>query len=409
MKHAGKQSVEPKLAAANAAFRVRHYLLFLCALGVGFLACYLYLAATVMPGQEAPISTAPIQVNSKAPTLTPAIVLNGLDHPWDVVFLSNQTMLVTERSGSVSRVQNGQKTELFKPNDVVARGEGGMLGLAVDPEFASNQFIYTCFNSNVAGLDIRVVRWQLKPDGSGLVKRDRDIVTGLPANPTGRHSGCRLGFGPDNHLWIGTGDAANASTPQDLRSLGGKILRVDRDGQAVSGNDSPNGADRRVFSWGHRNTQGLALYDKVTNGSYGISAEHGSYRDDEINPLKRGNFGWAPSAGYAETEPMTDTDRFPDAVKSIWSSGVRTVAISGATFLSGEQWGAWQGRLAVAVLKDKHLMILEIKTDGTVGETQKLLTDQFGRLRAVRLGPDGALYVTTDNGSDDKIIKLTAS
>ena len=333
-------------------------------------------------------------------------MLDHLENPWDIAFLPDKTMLITERSGSVSRVVNGQKTEIFTPSDVVVRGEGGMLGLAIDPEFATNHFIYTCFNSDRAGLDVRVVRWELTPDNSRQVGRT-DIVTGLPANPSGRHSGCRIGFGPEGNLWVGTGDAADEDNSQNLQSLGGKILRVTRDGEAATDNNPPAGADKRIYSWGHRNTQGLAFYDQLTDGSYGVSAEHGSDRDDEINPLVRGNFGWAPGAGYDESVPMTDTNRFPDAVKSIWSSGNPTIAISGVAFLTGEQWGTWQNRLAVAVLKDQHLMVLEIKPGNNSGEVQKLLPGNFGRLRAVRIGPDGALYISTDNGSDDKIIRLS--
>lgn len=319
--------------------------------------------------------------------------------------MPNRTMLFTERSGNVSVLINGQKKLLLKPNDVAPRGEGGMLGLAVDPEFITNHFIYTCYSTQN---DIRVVRWQLRPDGYALGKRDKDIVTGIPTNVSGRHSGCRLGFGPDKNLWIGTGDAANENNPQNLTSLGGKILRVDRDGNAVADNNAPARADKRIYSWGHRNTQGIAFYDKLTDGSYGVSIEHGSDRDDEVNALIRGNFGWAPGAGYDESANMTDLQRFPDAVKSIWSSGNPTIATSGAAFIRGSDWKSWQGRLAVGVLKDEHLMLIDIKDGALVGTPQKLLDKAYGRLRAVRLGPDHALYITTDNGGNDKIIRLAA-
>ena len=390
-------------------FHARHYLLFAAVFIISLLGSYFLFSIGEVKAPSQPVSQSQT-VAKQAPTLSNSVVIAGLANPWDIAFLPDSSaMLITERKGSVSLVKNGQKTELFTPDDVVARGEGGMLGLAVDPEFATNHSIYTCFNSDKSGsLDIRVVRWEIKPDGSGLVSRTGDIVTGMPANPSGRHSGCRIGFGPDNNLWIGTGDAANNNNPQNLQSLGGKILRVDRDGKGVAGNLG-GAADPRIYSYGHRNTQGLAFYDAVKNGSYGVSAEHGSDRDDEVNPLASGNFGWAPGAGYDESVPMTDLNRFPDAVKSIWSSGNPTIATGDAGFLGGSQWGSWEGRLAVAVLKDKYLMILEIKSGEILGEQSKLLDNEFGRLRAVTLGSDGALYISTDNGSDDKIIKLTAS
>lgn len=383
-----------------------HYALFAGVFVLSFLGAYLLLG---LSEKRTGSPSAAQQVTPGAPTVSSTVLISGLQNPWDIAFLPDSTMLITERSGAVSRIVDGQKSVVFTPSDVVARGEGGMLGLAVDPNFSENHLIYTCFNSDRSGLDVRVVRWEIKPDGSGLIKRDKDIVTEIPASPSGRHSGCQIAFGPDGNLWIGTGDAAEESNPQNLSSLGGKILRVTRDGQAVSDNNAPTGADKRIYSWGHRNTQGLAFYGQTIDGSYGISAEHGSSRDDEVNPLSRGNFGWAPGTGYDESVPMTDTNRFPDAIRSIWSSGDPTIAISGADFLRGTQWAAWENRLAVGVLKDKHLLLLELKSDGTIGEQQKLLDSQFGRLRAVVRGPDNALYISTDNSSDDKIIRLSPS
>lgn len=343
---------------------------------------------------------------NRTPALSNAVVVGGLDHPWEVAFLPDQTMIMTERGGDISKVADGKKTILYRPDDVHARGEGGMLGLAVDPEFITNRFIYTCFNSSLGGPDVRVARWKIDEKLTQLNDR-RDIITGIPSAQSGRHSGCRIGFGSDKHLWVGTGDAAAAANPQDLKSLGGKILRIDRDGKGATDNLG-GGADPRIFSYGHRNTQGLAFYSAPKNGSYGISAEHGSTLDDEVNSLIKGNFGWAPNLPYIENVPMTDTKRFPQAIKSIWSSGSPTIATGDADFLVGKEWGSWQGRLAVAVLKDKHLRILELKDDNTTGEQLRLFDQLFGRLRAVTMGPDNSLYVTTDNGSNsDFVLRIT--
>ena len=334
------------------------------------------------------------------PELTATKVIEGLTRPWDIAFLPDGTLLFSERNGSVSKLMNGQKVVLGEPSDVNAIGEGGMMGLAVDPEFAKNRYVYTCFNSTRG--DVRAVRWQLGQAVDELTDR-KDIVVGISSADSGRHSGCQLAFGPDGNLWIGTGDAADESQPQDQTALGGKILRVNRDGQAAA--DNPNGPDRRVFSYGHRNTQALAFYRSVQNGSYGVSVEHGPNKDDEVNELKAGNFGWDPGPGYDESPAMTDTDKFPSAVPSVWSSGTPTIAPSGADFLRGDKWGRLQDWLAVAVLKDQQLLLLNVRNGSLAGE-RSLFQSDYGRLRAATVGPDGNLYLSTDNGDNDAIIKV---
>lgn len=343
-------------------------------------------------------------LSSGAPKLQVSSVINDLRNPWEIVFLPDQMMLFTERSGAISKIVDGKKVIIHSPDDVVARGEGGMLGLAVDPDFTSNGYIYSCFNSDLENLDIRVARWRLNKEQNSLEDR-RDIVTGIPANPSGRHSGCRIGFGPDGNLWIGTGDAAQSSNSQDLSSLGGKILRVTREGVAAEG-DMGGGADSRIYSYGHRNTQGLAFYNEIKNGAYGYSVEHGSDRDDEVNALVPGNFGWDPGAGYDESVPMTDRQKFPDSIEAFWSSGNPTIAPADAVILEGDRWGDWDGFIAMAVLKDKHLRLLSVE-GGKLGSELKLLEKSYGRLRATTTGPDGSLYISTDNGSNDQILKIT--
>lgn len=335
------------------------------------------------------------------PDLRAETVVNGLDHPWDIDFLPDDTLLVTERSGLLSRVVDGTKTELESPNDVDANGEGGLMGLAVDPEFAQNQYVYACLNSTRG--DVRVARWKL----ADMVLSERtDIVTGIPAAESGRHSGCQIAFGPDDNLWIGTGDAADETQPQDQRKLGGKILRVDREGKAAINN--PDGPDTRVYSYGHRNTQALVFFPTLKDTSYGYSVEHGPDRDDEINDLKPGNFGWNPGDGYDESVPMTDTDTFADANVSVWSSGSPTIAPSGAALLKGRDWGRLDGWLAVSVLKGQKLLVLNISNGSVAGE-RSYFANEHGRLRAATLGPDGALYVSTDNGSNDSILRITTA
>ena len=191
-------------------------------------------------------------------------------------------------------------------------------------------------------------------------------------------------------------------------SLGGKILRVDRDGKPAPGNVGGQ-YDPRVFSYGHRNVQALAFFPAAQQGVLGVSVEHGSTVDDEVNLLRPGNFGWAPPAqGYNESGvPMTDKARFPDAVDAIWRSGNPTQAPSGATFVHGGQWKAWDGYLVVAMLKDRRLKALAIDVQNRVTAEHTLFEGRFGRLRTAVQGPDGNLYIATDNPSDNQIIRVT--
>ena len=290
-------------------------------------------------------------------------------------------------------------------------GEGGMLGVAVDPAFATNRRIYTCFNSNLSGaVDVRLVRWEVNAGATALTDRT-ELVTGIPAAANGRHSGCRPRFGPDGHIWMGTGDSASPTVPQDPASLGGKVLRVTTSGAAAPGN--PGGAlDPRIYTFGHRNVQGVSFDD----AGQAWSVEHGTDRDDELNKLVAGgNYGWDPRplSGplfYDESRPMTDPARHPGAIAAVWSSGLPTIAPSGATFIpvGAHGWTGWQDDLAMAVLKDQHLRILTLNSTRTAIEEQLVRVTGYGRLRSAVMGPDGNLYIATDSNTG-RILKVTPS
>lgn len=340
------------------------------------------------------------------PQLETQTVVEGLEHVWDVKFLPSGELLLTERGGTLSVIKGEKVSVVAEISGVRARGEGGLMGLAVDPDFEQNRYIYVCFNS-VSGGDVRVARWRLA-EGLDRLEDRRDIVTGMPANTSGRHSGCRIGFGPDGYLWIGAGDSASdGAIPQDPQSLGGKILRVDRGGQAADEGNLGGGFDPRIYSYGHRNTQGLAFLRSPVGGVPGVSVEHGPRTDDEVNQLKPGNFGWDPVPGYNESLPMTDRQKFPDAVQAVWSSGDPTQAPSGAAFVYGGKWRDWNGALAVAFLKDQRLKFLFFDDSWQLTDEKELFVQEFGRLRGATLGPDEALYITTSNGQDDKIIRVS--
>jgi glucose/arabinose dehydrogenase len=349
------------------------------------------------------------------------VVTDALEHGWDVGFLPGGQALVTQRPGRLallSSTQPGARVTDVRADfsDVMVRGEGGLMGLLVHPDFASSRRFTTCqtHREGERAVDVRLVTWELSPDGTSARRVVDPLLGGLPVNPSGRHSGCRPELGPDGSLMVGTGDTARNGIAQDRTRLGGKVLRIDlATGAPARGNPflgSPDRNEQRVWSYGHRNVQGVARRpgtDQV------FDVEHGPDRDDEINLLRRGaNYGWGPVGSpndYDEDVPMTDAKRFPDAVPAVWSSGDSTEATSGADFLEGPGWGDLQGALAVAALKGSKLMLFTLGPEGKVRQVvvPKELNNTNGRLRAVRMGQDNALYVTTSEGSKDKLLRIT--
>ncbi len=225
--------------------------------------------------------------------------------------------------------------------------------------------------------------WKLNQRAT-RAKRRGPLLTGLPAT-TGRHGGCRLLVADNGALLVGTGDAATGTNPRDLTSLGGKTLRLDRrTGKPWPGNrysGATNARKRYVFTYGHRNVQGLA---QRRDGSL-WSVEHGSFRDDEVNRLVRGgDYGWHPVPGYNEQVPMTDRSLPGRQHRARWRSGNPTVAPGGATFVSGKEWGALRGDLAVAVLKDQQVLFLDFDSRGRLdGRRTPQALQQHGRIRTV--------------------------
>ena len=313
------------------------------------------------------------------PNLQVATLVSGLTIPWDMAFTLDGTMLFTQRGGVLSsRLANGVvQTVDADFGDLLASGETGLMGIVVDPSFASNRRFYTC--QGHTGPEVQVIAWTINPVYTEATRVADPLVGGIPAS-SGRHGGCRLRFGPEGYLWIATGDAATGTVPQDLTSLGGKVLRVDAStGAGVPAN--PFTSSPLVYTYGHRNVQGLALRPGT---SQMWSVEHGPSVDDEINLLAAGgNYGWNPVPGYNEGVPMTDIAEFPGAIESKWSSGSPTLAASGAIFLEGDQWGVWEGWLAVATLKDQKLRVFEFDTDGALVSQAvvPVLNGAFSRLR----------------------------
>jgi glucose/arabinose dehydrogenase len=365
--------------------------------GIRGLACasLLALVLTGCAGQSAAPTEPPRSTG--APTLADTVIQSGLSVPWDVAFAPDGRMFVSERMGSIlmfeSAAPNARRITTFRVPDVHAMGEAGVMGLAVDPGFATNGFLYACVSRSDGGWVNQLLRYRV---GAETIAFDGYVIRSC-MSAASIHDGCRVQFGPDGKLWLTMGENGNGKLAQDPASLNGKVLRVSPDGSVPADNPILKGAAARTYaySFGHRNPQGLAV--QPGTGTVFV-VEHGAVTHDEINVLVPGaNYGWPEQEG-----PGGTARGFTDP---IWTSGQVTYATSGAAFVSGERWGAWDGSLFVATLKEQDLRRFEVH--GTTVVPKEVLYDQkYGRLRSLTLGPDGALYVTTSNGSGDRIIRI---
>jgi glucose/arabinose dehydrogenase len=333
-----------------------------------------------------------------APALVDTVIQSGLSVPWDVAFAADGRMFMTERMGNLvmfeSAKPNAKRIGAMTVPDVHSMGEAGLMGLVLDPDFATNGFLYVCA-SRLDNGDWRnqILRYRAGPDSFAF---DNYVIRSGPL-AAAIHDGCRLAFGPDGKLWATMGEDGNARLAQDPTSLNGKILRMNGDGTVPADNPILPGASARtyVYSMGHRNPQGLAFQPGT---GVALEIETGTTANDEINVLAPGkNYGWPDQEGMGGmAKGFTDP---------IWTSGGVSYAMSGATFVTGDRWGAWSGSLFIATLKDQDLRRFTV--DGTTVVAKEILYDQkYGRLRSVVQGPDGALYVTTSNGSGDRIIRI---
>ena len=354
-------------------------------------------------------SASPPQRATAFPALRVTRKVRGLSSPWDVKRLPRGRLLISERdTARLVLWRAGAKRALRFPARVWTSGETGLMSLAVDPKFTDNRRVYTCqggFTST--GHDVRVVAWRMNRSYTG-VRRIRALLRGLPAT-SGRHGGCRLLIARSGALLVGTGDAATGTNPQNHNSLGGKVLLLNRfTGKPHRANpwiSSSSVARRYLLTYGHRNVQGLAQRADRTLWS----VEHGPDRDDEINRLVRGgNYGWNPVPGYNESVPMTDHALPGAQVSARWRSGFPTIAASGAAWVRGRQWGSYNGTLAVAALKGSRLVFFKFDRAGRLVWTRTpTALRQFGRLRSVTRAGNGDLLVTTANGSNDAVLRVS--
>ena len=316
------------------------------------------------------------------------LIAEKLSIPWEIVFLPDGDLLVTERPGKLKRI--GKDSRIYSIDGVKQVGESGLLGMALHPGFAENHWLYLYLTTESGGVLLnRVERYKFINDQ--LTQR-QIIISNIPG--AAYHDGGRIAFGPDGYLYITTGDAGNAELAQDKSSLAGKILRLKDDGSIPAENPFGN----QIFSYGHRNAQGLAW----DNEGRLWATEHGRSGTlsglDELNLIEQGkNYGW----------PLIQGDETQEGMESpiVQSGPDETWAPAGMTY--------WQGSLFFSGLRGESLYRAEI-----IGPRKVMLKHyfrkEFGRIRAVVLGPDGFLYISTSNTdgrgtvrpSDDKIIKL---
>ena len=395
-----------------------------------------------------------LSVGTAAAVTVKADNFQQAESPWDMAFLPDGTMFYTEKCKGLSvRLPSGDVTPLLGvpgtsgysmvKDDLFCDGQAGVQGVAVDPEFSSNRYVYVYSSSRgenrtYGGYNNIVMRMKVDSSLSSvsdLVEIINDIgykpkKSNHPFGGPGAHNGGRIRFSPgDGYLYVTTGDNHNGPRPQSPTELGGKILRVDRDGKAAPGNKPPAGFDPRIFTYGHRNPQGIS-FRPGTNEPY--ASENGPWHSDEVTKLVNGgNGGWDPRdnvngrpacpdgyCGYSPNQmgamppkeraafmPMTDTKAYPNAMRPAWNNNGLSQGMCGSVWLVGKQWKEWEGRLAVGYAgigihgtpTGNRIDILDISKDGKSAKRSELKWPTFaGRFRHLSLGPDGALYVADE-------------
>jgi glucose/arabinose dehydrogenase len=325
-------------------------------------------------------------------------VVTNLEIPWSMAFAPDGRLFVTERAGRVRIIDSATRaSELaLTLDDVYTQGEAGLLGLALDPQFAQTRLVYLYYSARLpSGSPVnRVVRY--RESGSRLAER-AVLLEGIPAAQI--HDGGRIRFGPDGLLYVTVGDAANTGLPQDLGSLAGKILRINRDG--TTPRDNPFGSP--VYSYGHRNPQGLDWHP-ATGQLWAV--EHGNVGNDEVNVIEAGvNYGWPRIEGNQTMAGMRTPLTFYNPA----------IAPSGTSFYRGDRFPRFVNNVFTGTLRGTHLLrLVPDSASPRIASQEVLLNGQFGRIRDVISGPEGYLYFCTNNrdgrgapaATDDRILRI---
>lgn len=353
-------------------------------------------------------------INAQNHALNVEILATGLNHPWSMVFLPKGDMLVSERNGAIKRVSaNGDISQVSGlPEGLVYKGQGGLLGLALAPDFSKSKVVYLAFSE----------KGQFSKAGTSVIRAtlDGDALNGIttifqtaPRFAGGRHFGGRL-LTTEEHLYIALGDRGNRDKAQQLDSHIGSIIRLNLDGSTPVDNPfyaqntaSNNGIKEEIFSYGHRNIQGMVL-DNQTNTLW--IHEHGPQGGDEVNLIHAGaNYGW-PIITYGVnygTGSKIGKGTHAEGMEQPLHYWVPSIAPSGLALIKGNAFPEWRGDLLLGSLKFGLLVRLEIDNGIIVGE-ERMLDGKYGRIRDVVEGPAGNIYLLTD-ASNGQILRLSPS
>lgn len=338
-------------------------------------------------------------------------VATNLDTPWEILWGPDDFIWVTERMGKISRIDtnSGVVSEVIQIPDSRELGEGGLLGMVIDPDFQTNKYFYVGYNYYTSGNNYRekIVRYTYNP-ATGKAANPFILLDNIDAAST--HNGCRMVISPDKKLIFTTGDAQVTSKSQDVKSLNGKTLRVNLDGTIPADNPFPGSP---VWSWGHRNAQGLVF---SPDGKILYSSEHGSGTNDEINIIQKGrNYGWPQVQGFCDLSSELTFCRDSNVVEPI-QAWTPTLAVAGMVFYNSDLIPEWKNSLLVTSLKASQITQLLLDETGTkVLKATDFYTNTFGRLRDVCISSDGKIYIAVSNrdgrgsprSDDDKIVEIT--
>lgn len=324
------------------------------------------------------------------------ILKSNLSYPWEILWGKDNHIWMTERIGNISRIdpKTGNSTFQFSVPDVVSSGEGGLLGMALHPEFDKTGFLYIVYNYNKNNrYTEKVVRYTYQ---NNTLSNPFILLDDIPASNI--HNGSRLLITADNKLLISTGDAASSSLAQNISSLSGKILRLNLDGSIPADNPYPGNS---LWSWGHRNPQGMVFANNML-----YISEHGPSVEDEINIIEKGrNYGWPDVTGPCDGNEISFCND-KNIKQPIFSSGNSTLAYCGLDYYNHSLISEWANSLLLVTLKDESLRQLKLSADGnSILSSKTYFKNKFGRLRDICISPDGKVYICTSNanGSDNLI------
>ncbi|MDG1027642.1 MAG: PQQ-dependent sugar dehydrogenase [Flavobacteriaceae bacterium] len=332
-------------------------------------------------------------------------VVDGIDIPWGMDFISENEILVTEKKGTLYRVTNGEKAEVSGLPEIYKRGQGGLLDVALHPDYKNNKIIFFTAGVHIEGDEGGNTALYCGELNENSLSNIKLLYKGNPNTKKGQHWGSRIVFDNKGHLFFGIGDRGNRdANPQDLNRDGGKIYRLNLDGSIPEDNPfaDQEGALKAVYSFGHRNPQGMTVHPET--GEIWEN-EHGPKGGDEINIIQKGkNYGWPVityGINYSGTS-ITDKTSMPGMEQPFYY-WVPSIAPSGMAFSSSNVYKRWKGNLFVGSLKFKYLERLVIKR-GKVVKREKILND-VGRVRNVKEGPDGYLYLGVEGKGILKLVQ----